>query len=123
MSHRHINDFSPGGLIVLKGEDLRLIPAPAVCYERYANCASLEEPPCSHLIHVLQPRPKTSSHSLCGQAGRSKCYRTVKHYRSGTKADSARDRYQGGKQESDIVPVASISAKSQVRQTLVKPAT
>ena len=75
MTHREIHNPSPGGLIVLKVEEMGLVPAPAVCYERYADCASLEEPPRPHLVHMLQTKGKMfSSHGpmLHGQSARAR---------------------------------------------------
>ena len=54
MTHRQVDDPAPGGLTIFKVEDVWLIPAPAICYECYADCASLEQSPCPHFIDMLQ---------------------------------------------------------------------
>ena len=59
LTHREVYDPAPGRLITFEVEDLWFIPAPAVCYERYADSASPEKPACPHLIDMLQARPNT----------------------------------------------------------------
>ena len=65
ISYREVHNSPPGGLIILKVQDVRLIPAPAVRYERHANSAALEKSPRSHLICMLQTRGELfGSHCL-----------------------------------------------------------
>lgn len=97
-THREVYDPAPGGLIVLEVEDLWLIPSPPVCYERYANCTSPEEPTCPHLIDVLQAGPKTA-HSLPSLAYRQSGQRQYRMLSSDLTMHTAREHDQRYKQE------------------------
>jgi len=46
----------PGWLVILKVQDVWVIPAPAVRYESCANCAALDQPSRPQLKNVLQVR-------------------------------------------------------------------
>ena len=46
----------PGWLVILKVQDVWIIPPPAIRYESCANCAALDQPSRPQLKDVLQVR-------------------------------------------------------------------